>query len=524
MEVEVSKENICINKLIAEKKETCFIHNDIIVPDTKPDILNTINATGNICIYKKEVLDGKVKIDGNVNCYVMYLPDSKDDNLRALNCEIDFSESISMPDVKEGMSSCIKCSIKDIECKVLNGRKISVKAQVEFNIKVYSNEDVQIINTINNVDDIQTLHKSFDLDSCVGYGKTSVYAKDTLSFNNEDELAEILKVDLALADKDIKISYNKVLAKCDLEIKIMYLTEDNRVSFVNGKIPIVGFIDMPNVSEDNICDVNYELKNMIIRPNAPEEYSVYVEFEIEPSVTAYERKQINLIEDLYSPTANLEYSQKYISSLTDRQESTKDFVIKESVKIPNITEEGLINAQIMPVITNTQVTNTKILYSGEISINFIFMNDNTVNSKLAKIPFEISENNPSKTDKIDIETQIYISKADFNVRQKGEVEAEIEMKVTTKTSKNVSMNIIDNIEVSNEKIANEDYDSLILYIVKPGDTVWNIAKSFNSTVEEIARMNGLEDPNKIDVGQKIYIPKFQMVRKENDAREQAISV
>ena len=281
---------------------------------------------------------------------------------------------------------------------------------------------------------------------------------------------------------------------------------------------------MQNVSDDNFCDVNYDIKNMVIRPNAPEDHSIYVEFEIEPTATAYERKQVNLIEDLYSPTSNLEYTLKPITSLTERQDSTKDVTIKENVKIPNITEEGLIDVDLSAIINNTQVTNTKIMYSGEIRLNFIFMNENTVNSKITKLPFEIEDNNTLKTDKIDIETEIYINKADFRVIEKGEVNCEIEMKVTTKTSKNVSMNIIDNIQAVNDDIANEDYDSLILYIVKPGDTIWKIAKKFNSTIDEITRMNGLEDPNKINVGEKLYIPKFQVVRKENNAKAEAINI
>ena len=47
MEVEVSKENICINKLVSQKKEIIFVNTDMIVPDSKPDVLNTINVTGN---------------------------------------------------------------------------------------------------------------------------------------------------------------------------------------------------------------------------------------------------------------------------------------------------------------------------------------------------------------------------------------------------------------------------------------------------------------------------------------------
>ena len=283
---------------------------------------------------------------------------------------------------------------------------------------------------------------------------------------------------------------------------------------------------MQNVSEDNICDISYELKNIVIRPNPSEDHSIYVEIEIEPTAVAFERKQINLIEDLYSPTCNLMYTQKGITSLTEKQENTKEVTVKENVKIQNISEDGLLDVEVTPIISNTQITNTKIMYSGELSLNFIFTNENTVNSRVIKIPFEVSEENPSGTDRIDIETDIIIKASNFTIRNSEEIECEINMQIFTKTSKNLSMNIIDNIEAVDAEGANEDYDSLILYIVKPGDTLWKIAKEFNSTIDEIARMNGIENQNLINVGQKLYIPKFQIIRKENrkNAEQQAISV
>lgn len=524
MEVQVSKENICINKLVAEKKELIFVHNDMIVPDSKPDILNTINVTGNVCICKKEIMDDKVKIDGNINTYIMYLPDSKDDNLRAINCNLDFSESLSVPGAREGMILNTKCVIRDIECKVINGRKISVKAGLEFCIKLYSNEDVEIINNVNNIEDIQTLQEDFNVNSLVGNGRTSVYAKDTLNIEPKDELAEILKVDINLVDKDIKLSYNKVLAKAELDIKIMYLTEDNRIGRVDGRIPVVGFIDIQNISENNICDVNYEIKNMMFRPNPVEEHSIYVELEIEQSCMAYEKKTINLIQDLYSPTCNLEFSQRRIASSTDKTERTKEFSIKDNIQIPGMEEGNILDIEAIPNLVNTKITNTKIVYSGDISLNFIFTNENSLNSRNAKIPFEVEVDNVDGTDNINVETDLSIGSTNFDIASRGEASGEIEMEVSTKTSRNVNMNIIDNIEVVDElnEGEDEDYDSLILYIVMPGDTLWKIAKRFNSTVEELARMNGIEDENKLAVGQKIYIPKFNLVRKENtdNAREQ----
>ena len=45
-------------------------------------------------------------------------------------------------------------NIKTIECKILNGRKVNIKIILDENIKLYSNEDIEIVNEI---DDIKNL-------------------------------------------------------------------------------------------------------------------------------------------------------------------------------------------------------------------------------------------------------------------------------------------------------------------------------------------------------------------------------
>ena len=41
MEINTTKEILNVNKVICEKKEVINIQGDMIVPDSKPDILNT---------------------------------------------------------------------------------------------------------------------------------------------------------------------------------------------------------------------------------------------------------------------------------------------------------------------------------------------------------------------------------------------------------------------------------------------------------------------------------------------------
>ena len=53
---------------------------------------------------------------------------------------------------------------------------------------------------------------------------------------------------------------------------------------------------------------------------------------------------------------------------------------------------------------------------------------------------------------------------------------------------------------------------MVIYFVKPGDTLWKIAKRYRSTVEDIARVNNIENPDRISVGQQLFIPKCSMCR------------
>ena len=244
MVVETIKESLSVNKQIATKKEVIFVEGDMIVPDSKPDILNTICTSGVVCIYKKEILENKVRIDGNINTYIMYLSEDSQDKIRGICTNLDFSENIVVNNAKEGMNCKIQSELKSLEAKVINGRKIGIKAAVEVEIKVYEKEDIEIINDIRNAQDIQMLKEDLKVNSLVGMGDTKIYAKDTININNTDNLAEILKANVCICDKDVKVSYNKILTKAEAEVKIMYLTEDNRINTVTAKIPIIGFIDI----------------------------------------------------------------------------------------------------------------------------------------------------------------------------------------------------------------------------------------------------------------------------------------
>ncbi len=507
MVVETVNENLCINKLISSKKEIIMVEGDMIVPDSKPDVLNTICTSGVVCVYKKEVLNEKIRIDGNINTYIMYLADNEQEKIRGISTSLDFSETIQIPNITQEMECQLETRIKSMESKVINGRKIAIKATLEVNYNIYSKEEITVVSDIQNSKDMQMLRQEAVLNSLVGNGTAKVYAKDTIPVNNIDNIAEILKVDINICDKDVKISYNKILTKAEAQVKILYLTEDNRICSANAKIPIVGFIDIQDVNENNICDLNYEIKNMILKLNSIEEHSMYAEIEIEIAAFVYEERRITFIQDLYSPSEKLDYNKKQITTMMSKKNSSNIMQIREKIELEGLEGKNMLDVEVGPIIENESKFSNKIVYEGSMELKFILSgNDLQVDTRNVKIPFEYTMEGIEDGENSNTKMNIEIVNQDFIIQEGNIVTANIDAKMELQTYRIAKMNVMNEIQTSGER-EEEDY-SILMYIVKKGDTLWNIAKEFGSTIDDIARANGIEDENLIYPGQKLFIPKY----------------
>ncbi len=51
------------------------------------------------------------------------------------------------------------------------------------------------------------------------------------------------------------------------------------------------------------------------------------------------------------------------------------------------------------------------------------------------------------------------------------------------------------------------------HTVRRGQTLWAIAKTYNVSVTDITMANGISDPDKIEIGQRLFIPKAYKSKK-----------
>ena len=134
-------------------------------------------------------------------------------------------------------------------------------------------------------------------------------------------------------------------------------------------------------------------------------------------------------------------------------------------------------------------------------------NDLDMDAKRITVPFEYVLEPIEDGENLSTEIEVQVANQDFIVHEGGDISANIEMLMNTNSHRNTNMNLIDEIQTNGER-EREDY-GLIMYIVKKDDTLWEIAKRFGSTIDDIVRANGIENENLIYPNQKLYIPRYK---------------
>ena len=184
--------------------------------------------------------------------------------------------------------------------------------------------------------------------------------------------------------------------------------------------------------------------------------------------------------------------------------------VQETVNLRDIEGKKLIDVETYVSTQKETKINSKILYEMELQMKFIFSGNNLqMTVKDTTIPFEYVVENLERGETLNWQNDFEITSQDFVLQDGGNIACHINMNVQTDMYRKANANLIFSVEENGQR-EEQDY-SIIIYIVKKGDTLWNIAKEFGSTVDAIAKTNEIENQAEIQIGQKLYIPKYVKV-------------
>ena len=143
MELKKTMINLC--ELCAKGTAQTMADGDVIVPDTKPDILKLLQVDSDACITDKYIENGKLVLGGKVFYKVLYIPDGDNEKIKSILTSMDFRQVVEAKNADSDANIIAKAMVERVEFNTVNSRKLRLRAVIHIDYDVCRIYDSEII-------------------------------------------------------------------------------------------------------------------------------------------------------------------------------------------------------------------------------------------------------------------------------------------------------------------------------------------------------------------------------------------
>jgi len=517
MSLELVGEPIRINKIIGEDSTQTIVENDIIVPDTKPDIAQILLLDGDAWVSGAEAATDRVLVNGSVRYKILYISDDPDQSVKSITTVSSFQYAMEMPDTRQGMQCRVRCDIEHLEYEILNSRKINVKAIISLSGKVTEQVEHYVTKDLTGSDGIQILRNRAVANTFLGDCRTDCRISETLDIPvGKPAILEILRNDIRITGREYRAGDDKIAVRGNLNISTLYIAdnENRSIQFMEHEIPFTRMLDMPGIDETCSSSLDITIGEAYFEPvedGDGELRRLNCDVLLDIYTQCYGRKEIELVEDAYSPYSrvNLEKEELVLDELVS--ENVSQLTLRENIEVdenaPDISE--LFNVLGKLSLSAGEITDDRVTVEGVAVCNVLYLASSEgqpVYCTEREIPFRQSIEVKGAKEGMNLEVEMDIDHYSYSIVNSREVEVRLVVGIKTRVGKQISVPVIVKAQEQplDEKRAAVQ-PSIIIYFTQPGDTLWKIAKRYYTTVDEILKNNDLYETEQIVPGSRIII-------------------
>ncbi|AND83387.1 DUF3794 domain-containing protein [Clostridium tyrobutyricum] len=513
MSIDLIRENIECEQLLAENFCDTVIKAEYVIPDTHPDVLSVLVLDANPTITNKEVMQDKVFLEGKIDYNIIYL--AKEDNdtgVYSTNYTGEFSNYVEIDGAEHTMLCDADCYIEHIDCTMVNERKVEIEGIIKLKSEVYKNYDFEVIKDIaGSDDDIQMLKNPATLDKILGTVPGSLIAKTELQIpSDKPQIGNILKIDATVHKKDITILEDMVQVEAYVLIKMLYRGKETKeIAVIEDDVLVNKELELKGVtsSMDSFTDFNVDgIEYSIREDDLGEDRIAQIEVLVNSNTKVMYKEDMDIIEDAYSPHSPMKIDKNDYALNVIHGQNTSDNMIKSNISIEDgQTLDKIFMCHGDVCITDKKIVEDKVVVEGILNIKALYsISTGYIKKANEEIPFNFSVDIPGS--KIDMQC---IAKASLE-----SIDAEVEVN-TISIKAVVQIYAMVNYITHKEFLIDVDTadgevpqknSSLTIYVVQNEDTLWKISKRYYTTVEDLVKLNNIEDPESIKIGDKLLIP------------------
>ena len=515
-QIDVIKESIQNEQLLRESATNNVLKGEYLIKDSHPDVYKILGVEAKATITNKETLADKIMIEGQINYSVMYLSEdeSKVTSINSVYLSEKFADYLDLNNEEHKVICEVECVIEHIQASIMNERKIAIDGIRTTKWQLYKVEEFEFVKEIEGRDDIQVKIKSEEMNQIKCEKDIELIGKSMIKVTmDKPEISEILKCSMNLHKKEVKLGDGKIYFGCYCKIEVLCKGKDeNDIFLLQDDIYLSKEEEAIGVNSDMMTSHQIDIVNFDSIINADdlgENRVVNVEFMIKGTIKVISKEIIDVIKDAYSPTKSIELTKKKYEIGLVHGIITSELIIKDNLypKDENDKIGCIISATGCPVITDKVVEEDKIKIEGIIKVLVLYKttdDDCKIDMCNGEIPFtSVIDLKGTKPDMVAL-CKVHLENLDATV-EANTIGLRATLSVLVKACYKVNKEwIVDIIEGEEEKECKKA--SVTIYVVNIGDTLWDLAKKYNTTMDSLIEINELEGPESLTEGKKLIIP------------------
>ena len=515
-QIDVIKESIQNEQLLRESSTNNVLKGEYLIKDSHPDVYQILGVEAKATITNKETLADKIMIEGQINYSVMYLSEdeSKVTSINSVYLSEKFADYLDLNNEEHKVICEVECVIEHIQASIMNERKIAIDGIRSTKWQLYKVEEFEFVKEIEGRDDIQVKTKSEEMNQIKCEKDIELMGKSMIKVTmDKPEIDEVLKCSMNLHKKEVKLGDGKIYFGCYCKIEVLCKGKDeNDIFLLQDDIYLSKEEEAIGVNSEMMTSHQIDIVNFDSIINADdlgESRVVNVEFMIKGTIKVISKEIVDVIKDAYSPTKSIELTKKNYEIGLVHGIITSELIIKDNLypKDENDKIGCVISATGCPVITDKVVEEDKIKIEGIIKVLVLYKttdDDCKIDMCNGEIPFtSVIDLKGTKPDMVAL-CKVHLENLDATV-EANTIGVRATLSVLVKACYKVNKEwIVDIIEGEEEKECKKA--SVTIYVVNIGDTLWDLAKKYNTTMDSLIEINELEGPESLTEGKKLIIP------------------
>lgn len=515
--MELVKKKIHMDRISSRAGTQIVLEEDVNISDNKPDASYLLNSKGEIILEEIRAGENVVNLRGRLVVSVLYLTDMEG-TCASMEAVIPFDERVNMEGVAGGDTILTDWTIEDLTVGLINSRKLSVQAVASFRLELEEHVDQDTAVDLYHEEPVEYRKCVYSVVQLVLQKKDIFRLKEEMELTgNLPNVFQTIWHHITFDHVEFKALEEKLSIQGEMKAFFLYEGEgdNDRTLWYENTVPFSGIIECHGCRENMIPDIRYNLGqcNVEVRQDFDGEERVFcVEPVLDLDIHLYEEENMEVLSDIYGVD-------KEIEALTT-QVQLKNLLLSGSGKC-KIAEHARIQNSEMPMyqlihsegdvqIEEQSIVENGIAITGTLTVTTLYLCSNgskSIYSTKNVIPFQYV----IEAERI---TPTSIFKLHYSIEQltvtmldgaELDVKAALQFKVIVFAVQ--KSNLITDIKVSELDLNKlSELPGMVIYIVGPGDTLWDIGKRYYVPIAQLKEVNELSS-EEVHAGDKILVVK-----------------